>query len=709
MEEGDPPVDREAVFLALFDASYGKILAYATRRLGPSAAEEAVADVFITAWTSLDAVRSDPLLWLYGIVRGAVANHRRRLQRSARLGDAAHLPAATALLREIYELADAVRSDPEKPVVPRKDRGDRGGSGGHGAGRVATVAAAVVVAGGTSGVVLFLTRPAVPERTTTAWLASRPLATDARSVAREPAATASPWQLASHIVPTGWKLGTPGPGPGAVTCPIAAVCYVTGGTTAAGPVRPTAPGGLYVSTNGASSWSVLALPRGFTFASELACASALTAAAGGMVDGAAVFAETQDGGHRWTVTTTGAASALVDLTCRSADRCTALSSPAPAAPATTGGLPAPVPAAPDEHFVRSTDGGATWTVTPLPAKVTFGALACATATRCVVLGPPAATTGAAPGGIALWTDGGGQRWHRGTLPAGVWIGAPSNLACSGPVRCMAVATVAAHDPSACTTAGRDEAPGTAPAPTAPSCATAATTSVSTALTAADGGAAWRTAPLPVSLAQPHLDAVACAGPLTCWAAGTAAVPASGTPGSSVMAGTTNGGATWAVASVTVPATAPGDQGDDTSTAVGSVSCPRRFRQLPVDVGVRGARGRGPGGGVRAGVPDGRRTVSRGSASTGRGHGTRGGTMGTSTSWMARAACRDLPPETFFPEDGGGVEVARRICARCPVREDCLEYALSRHIAHGVWGGTSERGRQRLQAARRAAAEAQPAI
>lgn len=73
------------------------------------------------------------------------------------------------------------------------------------------------------------------------------------------------------------------------------------------------------------------------------------------------------------------------------------------------------------------------------------------------------------------------------------------------------------------------------------------------------------------------------------------------------------------------------------------------------------------------------------------------------AWMLKAGCRELPPETFFPVDGGGVEGARRVCARCPVREECLEYALSHHIAHGVWGGTSERGRQRLQAARRAAA------
>ena len=39
-------------------------------------------------------------------------------------------------------------------------------------------------------------------------------------------------------------------------------------------------------------------------------------------------------------------------------------------------------------------------------------------------------------------------------------------------------------------------------------------------------------------------------------------------------------------------------------------------------------------------------------------------------------CRNYPPPTFFPSDGVGVEVARQICAECPVQEPCLEYALA---------------------------------
>lgn len=64
-------------------------------------------------------------------------------------------------------------------------------------------------------------------------------------------------------------------------------------------------------------------------------------------------------------------------------------------------------------------------------------------------------------------------------------------------------------------------------------------------------------------------------------------------------------------------------------------------------------------------------------------------------WMARGNCRFEPPATFFPSDGVGVEVAKRICETCPAIEPCLEYALAHRIDHGVWGGASERQRRRI--------------
>jgi WhiB family transcriptional regulator, redox-sensing transcriptional regulator len=70
-------------------------------------------------------------------------------------------------------------------------------------------------------------------------------------------------------------------------------------------------------------------------------------------------------------------------------------------------------------------------------------------------------------------------------------------------------------------------------------------------------------------------------------------------------------------------------------------------------------------------------------------------------WMIYAACRDRSPTQFFPSDGVGVEVAKKTCVQCPVRLECLEYALHHRIDHGVWGGCSERERRRILRRRRA--------
>jgi WhiB family redox-sensing transcriptional regulator len=70
--------------------------------------------------------------------------------------------------------------------------------------------------------------------------------------------------------------------------------------------------------------------------------------------------------------------------------------------------------------------------------------------------------------------------------------------------------------------------------------------------------------------------------------------------------------------------------------------------------------------------------------------------------MLEAKCRTRNPAEFFPSDGVGVERARRICADCPVKTDCLEYALTYRIDHGVWGGASERERRRILRRRRSA-------
>lgn len=76
-----------------------------------------------------------------------------------------------------------------------------------------------------------------------------------------------------------------------------------------------------------------------------------------------------------------------------------------------------------------------------------------------------------------------------------------------------------------------------------------------------------------------------------------------------------------------------------------------------------------------------------------------------TDWMRHGLCRQVAPSTFFPSDGVGVDLARRICVSCPVQEPCLEYALVERIEHGVWGGASERERRRILKRRRQEAAA----
>jgi len=73
-----------------------------------------------------------------------------------------------------------------------------------------------------------------------------------------------------------------------------------------------------------------------------------------------------------------------------------------------------------------------------------------------------------------------------------------------------------------------------------------------------------------------------------------------------------------------------------------------------------------------------------------------------TSWREFARCRGVDPEVFYPvsDDDDAADEAKSICALCPVREPCLEYALSTREKNGVWGGLTERERRRVLRRRR---------
>lgn len=70
-------------------------------------------------------------------------------------------------------------------------------------------------------------------------------------------------------------------------------------------------------------------------------------------------------------------------------------------------------------------------------------------------------------------------------------------------------------------------------------------------------------------------------------------------------------------------------------------------------------------------------------------------------WMAQGKCAtdvSINPEWFFPSQPdllGWGATAVRICTDCPVRYQCLDYAMKAHPIEGIWGGTTFQDRSTL--------------
>ncbi len=80
-------------------------------------------------------------------------------------------------------------------------------------------------------------------------------------------------------------------------------------------------------------------------------------------------------------------------------------------------------------------------------------------------------------------------------------------------------------------------------------------------------------------------------------------------------------------------------------------------------------------------------------------------------WMRDAVCRDVDPDLFFGADSGWGRIAesvpqrrareqraKELCAQCPVRQACLEYAITTPEHDGLWGGLTERERTNMRRA-----------
>ena len=86
------------------------------------------------------------------------------------------------------------------------------------------------------------------------------------------------------------------------------------------------------------------------------------------------------------------------------------------------------------------------------------------------------------------------------------------------------------------------------------------------------------------------------------------------------------------------------------------------------------------------------------------------TLAIPGQWAERALCAQADPDAWFPDkrQRESTQLAKRICARCPVRAQCLEYALSSAdtwggIATGIWDGTTPQERDQPRQQRKAVA------
>jgi len=76
-------------------------------------------------------------------------------------------------------------------------------------------------------------------------------------------------------------------------------------------------------------------------------------------------------------------------------------------------------------------------------------------------------------------------------------------------------------------------------------------------------------------------------------------------------------------------------------------------------------------------------------------------MSEARDWRTRAACLHADPDLFFPEGAGDPVIgrAKQICAGCPVRARCLDWALSHGALFGIWGGRTEAERHAMRGTR----------
>jgi WhiB family transcriptional regulator, redox-sensing transcriptional regulator len=67
-----------------------------------------------------------------------------------------------------------------------------------------------------------------------------------------------------------------------------------------------------------------------------------------------------------------------------------------------------------------------------------------------------------------------------------------------------------------------------------------------------------------------------------------------------------------------------------------------------------------------------------------------------SDWILQAACRGQGPDEFVRGPKSNYITIRELCESCPVRPECLEYALADESLTGLWGGTTDTERRLIR-------------
>lgn len=65
-------------------------------------------------------------------------------------------------------------------------------------------------------------------------------------------------------------------------------------------------------------------------------------------------------------------------------------------------------------------------------------------------------------------------------------------------------------------------------------------------------------------------------------------------------------------------------------------------------------------------------------------------------WRSQASCASADPDLWFSVGAIEHKQAKAICRGCPVRRECLVYAMESPVDQGIWGGYTERERRKVK-------------